>query len=277
VQQSEGVFFALTQAPAKQPSQLLRLEKHGNKLLQVAATPLPSREGGDGGADVLLAGQKDAVFATDRDLEHGWIHYYQYKSGGFQLQTSHRTGNHPRHAAVLPSGDVLVCNRLDGTLTSFPGLARHPLKNVQSVVVEALPKVSFVLPGVSARHAKNEWNACNASSIVSAATVATIVSDASAKESTMTMTTAATTTRTTTTLLASKDTADRGAGSFKGLIGLVGTIGFLAGAMCVSIVFVVIGPGYIRGSQSQKMKRTLPSSNSLLSMASGRELAQQQV
>jgi len=166
VQQSEEVFFALTQAPAKQSSQLLRLEKHGNHLLQVAATPLPSREGGDGGADVLLTGEKDAVFATDRDLGHGWIHYYQYKKGGFQLQTSHMTGNHPRHAAVLPSGDVLVCNRLDGTLTSFPGLARHPLKNVQPVVVVALPSVSFVLPGGSARHATHAWKTsepCNAS------------------------------------------------------------------------------------------------------------------
>jgi hypothetical protein len=159
VQQSEGVFFALTQAPAKQPSQLLRLEKHGNHLLQVAATPLPSREGGDGGADVLLADEKDAVFATDRDLTHGWVHYYQYKSGGFHLQTSHMTGNHPRHAAVLPSGDVLVCNRFDGTLTSFPGLARHPLKKVQPVVVEVMPSVSFVLPGDSAKHGTNEWSA----------------------------------------------------------------------------------------------------------------------
>jgi len=103
-----------------------------------------------------------------------------------------------------------------------------------------------------------------------------LVSDASAKESTTTMTTATTTTTTTTTLLASADIAERGAGSFKVPIGLVGTLGFLAGAMCVSIVFVVMGPGYIRGSQSQKMKQTLPSSNSLVSMASARELAQQQ-
>jgi hypothetical protein len=125
----------------------------------VASTPLPSRKGGDGGADVLLASEKDAVFATDRDLGHGWVHYYQYKSGAFQLRASHMTGNHPRHAAVLPSGDVLVCNRLDGTLTSFPGLARHPLKKVQPVVVETLPAVSFVLPAASAKHDTNEGHA----------------------------------------------------------------------------------------------------------------------
>jgi len=106
---------------------------------------------------------------------------------------------------------------------------------------------------------------------------------ASAKESTITMTittttttttsTATTTTKTTTTPLASKDIADRGAGSFQVSAGLVGTLGFLGGAMCLGIVFVVVA--YIRSGKSQKMKRTLPSSNSLVSMASARELAQQ--
>jgi len=110
-----------------------------------------------------------------------------------------------------------------------------------------------------------------------------LASVASAKESTITMTittttttttiTATTTTKTTTTLLASKDIADRGAGSFQVSVGLVGTLGFLGGAMCLSIVFAVVA--YIRSGKSQKMKRTLPSSNSLVSMASARELAQQ--
>ena len=73
------------------------------------------------------------------------------------------------------------------------------------------------------------------------------------------------TTTTTTTLLASAGIADRGVGSFEVPIGVVGTLGFLAGALSVSIVVVVMG--YIRSRQSQKMQRTLPSSNSLVSMA----------
>jgi len=83
------------------------------------------------------------------------------------------------------------------------------------------------------------------------------VTDASAMEST-------------TTLPASNDIADRGAGSFRVPIGVVGTLGFLAGAMSMSIVFVV--RSYIRSRQSQKMQRTLPSSNSLVSMAMQRTL-----
>jgi len=251
VQQSEGVFFALTQAPAEQPSQLLRLEKHGDKLLQVAATPLPSREGGDGGADVLLAGEKDAVFATDRDLEHGWIHYYQYTSGGFQLRTSHMTGNRPWHAAVLPSGDVLVCNRFDGTLTSFPGLARHPLRNVQSVVVEALPKVSFVLPGASARHGTNEWNACNASGAVSAATAATAVSATTVSTTTITTTVSADGNnfrhgRSGSTAASgdpaswgsmARDLASGGAASWRSL---ARDLAFVIIGMCISVVYVSV-------------------------------------
>merc|ERR1719232_880946 len=86
--------------------------------------------------------------------------------------------------------------------------------------------------------------------------------------------TTTTTTTTTTTLLASAGIADRGVGSFEVPNGVVGTLGFLAGALSVSIVVVVMG--YIRSRQSQKMQRTLPSSNSLVSMASARELAQQQ-
>jgi len=109
-----------------------------------------------------------------------------------------------------------------------------------------------------------------------------LLADASAKESTTIMptttmpTTTMTMTTTTTTLLTSTDLADRGAGSFQVPIGVVRTLafGFLAGALCMSIVFVVVG--FVRGKLSQKMKRTLPSSNSLVSMASARELAQQQ-
>jgi len=101
-----------------------------------------------------------------------------------------------------------------------------------------------------------------------------LVPDASAKASTMTITTPTATATTTTTHLASAGIADRGAGSFEVPIGVVGTVGFLVGALSVSIVVVVMG--YIRNRQSQKMQRTLPSSNSLVSMASARELAQQQ-
>jgi len=105
-----------------------------------------------------------------------------------------------------------------------------------------------------------------------------LLTDASVKESTKTMPTATMTmtTTTTTTLLSSTDIADRGAGSFEVPIRVVRTLGFgiLAGVLSMSIVFVVVG--FIRSRQSQKMKRTVPSSNSLVSMASARELAQQQ-
>ena len=115
-----------------------------------------------------------------------------------------------------------------------------------------------------------------------------LLTDASVKESTTTMptttmptttmptTTMTMTTTTTTPPLSSTGIADRGAGSFEVPIGMVRTLGlgFLAGALFMSIVFVVVG--FIRSRQSQKMKQTLPSSNSLVSMASARELAQQQ-
>merc|ERR1712141_798044 len=89
-----------------------------------------------------------------------------------------------------------------------------------------------------------------------------------------TMAITTTTTTTTTTLLASKNIAVTGAGSFEVPIGVVGALGFLAGGLSMSIVFVVMG--YIRSRQSMVMQRTLPSSNSIVSMASARELGQQQ-
>jgi len=109
-----------------------------------------------------------------------------------------------------------------------------------------------------------------------------LLTDATAKESTtimptttMTMTTMTMTT-TTTTLLTSTFLADRGAGSFDVPVGMVRTLGFsfVAGALSMSIVFVVVA--FVRSRLSQKMKQTLPSSNSLVSMSSARELAQQQ-
>ena len=105
-----------------------------------------------------------------------------------------------------------------------------------------------------------------------------LVTDVSVKDSTMAFKTttdstmAITTTTdgtmpitTTTTLLASE-----GPGSFEVPIGVVGALGFLAGGLCMSIVFVVMG--YIRSRQSQKMQRTLPSSSSLVSMGMQRTL-----
>jgi len=114
-----------------------------------------------------------------------------------------------------------------------------------------------------------------------------LVTDVSVKDSTMAITTTTDSTMAitrSTTLLASE-----GPGSFEVPIGVVGALGFLAGGLCMSIVFVVMG--YIRSRQSQKMQRTLPSSsslvsmgmqrtlpssNSIVSMASARELGQQQ-
>lgn len=156
VQQTQKVFFALTQEPAGQSSQLIRLEKRGDELLQVAATLLPGRNGGDGGVDVILAGQKDSVFCTDRHNGFGRLYHYRYYAGRFTLTSSHTTGNHPRYTTILANGDVLVCNRFNGTLTSFPGLAKHPSQAVKSITVKAMPEVSFLFQGTENK--KGAWS-----------------------------------------------------------------------------------------------------------------------
>jgi len=110
-----------------------------------------------------------------------------------------------------------------------------------------------------------------------------VQTDALAMESTTTtdMKTTTVTTTPTTTSLVFTDTGGAGElGGFEMPMGVVGSLGFLSGALSVSIVFLVMG--YIRSRQSQQMpersahrtlQQSMRSSNSLVSLAS---IAEQQ-
>eukprot|EP00931_Biecheleriopsis_adriatica_P122000 TRINITY_DN97033_c0_g1_i1.p1 TRINITY_DN97033_c0_g1~~TRINITY_DN97033_c0_g1_i1.p1 ORF type:complete len:382 (-),score=74.73 TRINITY_DN97033_c0_g1_i1:33-1178(-) len=141
VQQSDGVIYVLTQEPSGKQTRLARLEAQGDVLVVTAETELPSRNGGDGGADVFLGRDLDSVFCTDRTSGGGKLYYYTYtaamlrglskqaqlQSGSFELLATHNTGANPRHSVHLPSsGNVIVCNQDDATLTVFVGLAKEP-------------------------------------------------------------------------------------------------------------------------------------------------------
>merc|ERR1711908_142108 len=98
-----------------------------SESLRVAASvALPDRAGGDGGADVFLGKEKDAVFCTDRTNGAGKLYYYKYSDATFQLAQIRSTGSHPRYTTMLDNGDVVACNKLDSTLTIFKGLALAP-------------------------------------------------------------------------------------------------------------------------------------------------------
>ena len=72
-QVATGIFYAVTQEPAGEATQVIRLEQttpeaqhtpHGLKI--VAQSVLPARDGGDGGADVVLGVQLNTVWISDR-------------------------------------------------------------------------------------------------------------------------------------------------------------------------------------------------------------------
>eukprot|EP00929_Paragymnodinium_shiwhaense_P032646 TRINITY_DN18066_c0_g1_i1.p1 TRINITY_DN18066_c0_g1~~TRINITY_DN18066_c0_g1_i1.p1 ORF type:complete len:756 (+),score=149.41 TRINITY_DN18066_c0_g1_i1:93-2360(+) len=151
VQQSDGVFYVLTQEPNSAPTKLVRLEKEGNSLNVAASTELPRRAaagqwGADGGADVLLGTEPDTVFCTDRLPGDGRLYYYTYKDGAFKLEKEWSTGKHPRHAVIRENGDIVVSNKGDNTLTVFKGLAASPLaQDVKTETSPAAQQASFTL------------------------------------------------------------------------------------------------------------------------------------
>jgi len=147
VQQSDDVFYALTQEPSGGPTQLVRLERKGEALAVVGSVFLPSRTGGDGGADVLLGHEPDTLFCTDRTAGPGKLYYYTFSAGVFQLVNSWETGRNPRYTTILhDSGDIVTCNRDDATLTTFSGLAKDPTAaNVSENVQSTVPEVSFFM------------------------------------------------------------------------------------------------------------------------------------
>merc|ERR1712176_1018972 len=87
-QQSDGSVFAITQEPPGQPTKLARLEFQNGKFQVKKVSILPSRQGGDGGADVFLSSVMDAFFATDRgaapNAQGGMVYYYKYVNGDFK-------------------------------------------------------------------------------------------------------------------------------------------------------------------------------------------------
>merc|ERR1712137_1156072 len=99
---------------ADRPS-LLGLRRMETTLLLLVL--LPSRTGGDGGADVILGREPDTVFATDRTAGGGKIYYYLWESGAFHQKAVHDTGSNPRYTVALPGGDIVSCNQDGGTLT----------------------------------------------------------------------------------------------------------------------------------------------------------------
>lgn len=146
VQQSDEVLYVLTQEPPGQPSQLVRLERQGDALAPRAVAALPARDGGHGGADVLLGRDRDTVFCTDRTGGAGKLYFYSYSAAGFQLEYERETGRHPRYTTILPNGDIVVCNKHDSTLTVFQGLAASPTSlSVSQTTIPTVPGVSFFI------------------------------------------------------------------------------------------------------------------------------------
>jgi len=151
VQQSESVFYVLTQEPPGEPTQLARLERRGSVLELVSSILLPSRDGGDGGADVLLGLESDSVFCTDRTAGAGKLYFYRYAAGAFQMASVRETGKNPRYTALLQGdgpdrGDVVACAKDDAALTIFKGLALRPTAaDVATVLVPTVPEVSFFM------------------------------------------------------------------------------------------------------------------------------------
>jgi len=154
VQQSQGVFYAITQEPHGGPTQLARLERQGEALAVTARASLPARSGGDGGADVLLGFEPDTVFCTDRTSGLGKLYYYTFGAGAFHLASVRDTGKNPRHATIRSgSGDVVVSNKGDATLTVFEGLALHPTSaSIVPVTASTVPEVSFFIGHGSSFH-----------------------------------------------------------------------------------------------------------------------------
>lgn len=127
-QQADGAIFVLTQEPSGQQTKLARLEEKSGHLAVVAVTSLPALSSpGDGGADVLLGVERDTVWVTDRQGNApGRLYYYVYSGNEFTQMSERETGVHPRYAVATESGDIVVCNRDDSTLSVYESLALQP-------------------------------------------------------------------------------------------------------------------------------------------------------
>lgn len=142
-QESASVFYVLTQEPSGAQTKLARLERQGGgNQFTVVGSPslLPSRSGGDGGADVLLGPEAGTVFAIDRTGGGGKIYYYVWDSGTFRQAAEYDTGSNPRYSVALPGGDIVSCNQDAGTLTVFGQLFTKPTSG--DVTITTIPTVA---------------------------------------------------------------------------------------------------------------------------------------
>jgi len=154
-QVSAGVYYALTQEPEGSPTKLVRMEQQQqqrtsseapeqhDELLVTAETILPPRDGGDGGADVLLGLEPNTVWVSDRWKGPGRLYYYSFDQNDTSNTTSHSSGDacssfellathvatgvNARYTNMTTNGDIVVCSEDSGTLTVMQGLALNPM------------------------------------------------------------------------------------------------------------------------------------------------------
>lgn len=142
-QQSDGAIYTLSQEPNGEPSLLSRLVKRGSHFVVDAQVKLPKRNGGSGGADVVLGKHSDTMFASDRTSAAGKLYFYVFADGVFQLKSTYDTGKNPRYTTVLDNGDVVICNQDDATLSVFDELASHPTQSVKMTTLTTVHTVMF--------------------------------------------------------------------------------------------------------------------------------------
>ena len=182
-QAAPGIFYAVTQEAAGVATQVVRLEQTTpeantpHELKIVARSVLPTRNGGDGGADVVLGLQPNTVWVSDRWNQAGRLYYYKYHppsttvgDGTFDRVATHVAtgGDGARYTMITHTGDIVVCNdsrtdpvlpganprgtpraaprgRDSGTLTVMKGLALNPQSNPEVVTIDTVPTVQFFL------------------------------------------------------------------------------------------------------------------------------------
>ena len=136
--------YVVTEQPLGEQTILARLvvrEAPGGetRFVVTAESRLPLRDGGDGGADVVLAhggggGQQattaTVLFATDRCAGAGKLHTYVYDdtrpADNFTRVATTDTGTTPVFTTTM-GDDIVVCNQDDATLAIFRGFAAAPL------------------------------------------------------------------------------------------------------------------------------------------------------
>ena len=158
-QAAPGIFYAVTQEAAGVATQVVRLEQtipvpNTHELRIVARSVLPARNGGDGGADVVLGKIPNTVWISDRWNQAGRLYFYQYDpstvsygDGTFDLVATHvATGKNARYTMITHKGDIVVCNEGSSTLTKMKGLALNPQQlNPEVVTINTVPVVQFYL------------------------------------------------------------------------------------------------------------------------------------